>query len=37
MQQISIKGTITDASTSEPLPGANVQVKGTTTGTITDA
>ncbi len=36
MQQVSIKGTITDASTSEALPGANVQVKGTTTGTTTD-
>jgi TonB-linked SusC/RagA family outer membrane protein len=36
MQQISIKGTIIDESTSEPLPGANIQVKGTTTGTITD-
>ena len=36
MQQVSIKGTITDASTSEPLPGANIQVKGTTSGTITD-
>src|SRR5512133_2092137 len=36
MQQISIKGTIIDETTSEPLPGANIQVKGTTTGTITD-
>ncbi len=36
MQQVTIKGTITDAATSEPLPGANVQVKGTTTGTTTD-
>ena len=36
LQQVAIKGTITDASTSEALPGANVQVKGTTTGTIAD-
>jgi TonB-linked SusC/RagA family outer membrane protein len=36
LQQVSVKGTITDAATSEALPGANVQVKGTTTGTTTD-
>jgi TonB-dependent starch-binding outer membrane protein SusC len=36
LQQVAIKGTITDASTSEPLPGANVQVKGTNRGTTAD-
>lgn len=36
-QQIAIKGTILDGSTKEPLPGANVQVKGTTKGAVADA
>ncbi|MBN1143775.1 MAG: TonB-dependent receptor [Bacteroidales bacterium] len=36
LQQVAIKGTITDASTQEPLPGANVQVKGTTRGAVAD-
>ncbi|MFO7370758.1 MAG: SusC/RagA family TonB-linked outer membrane protein [Bacteroidales bacterium] len=36
MQQVAIKGTITDASTQEPLPGANVQIKGTTRGAVAD-
>ncbi|WP_185958334.1 TonB-dependent receptor [Fodinibius sediminis] len=31
-----IGGTVTDASTGEVLPGVNVMVKGTTTGTSTD-
>ena len=31
-----VKGTIVDASNGTPLPGATVQVKGTTTGTVTD-
>jgi len=34
--QKSISGIITDADTDEPLIGANILVKGTTTGTITD-
>jgi hypothetical protein len=34
-QQISVSGTIKDASTSEAMPGVNIQVKGTTFGTIT--
>jgi TonB-linked SusC/RagA family outer membrane protein len=33
----SIKGKITDKSTGEGLPGVNVVVKGTSTGTSTDA
>ena len=31
-----VKGTIVEANTNEPLPGANVVVAGTTTGTTTD-
>lgn len=34
--QRNVSGTITDAKTSEPLIGANVLIKGTTNGTITD-
>lgn len=34
-QQIAVKGMVKDA-TGEPVIGANVVVKGTTTGTITD-
>lgn len=32
-----VTGTVTDAGTGEPLPGVNVVVKGTTTGTSTDS
>ncbi len=35
-QQIVVKGTITDANTGESLPGANVRIKGTDQGVITD-
>ncbi len=35
-QQVTVNGTVIDASTSEPIPGANVVVKGTTNGTITN-
>ena len=35
MQQ-RVTGTITDASTGEPLVGVNIVVEGTTTGTMTD-
>jgi iron complex outermembrane receptor protein len=31
-----VKGTVTEQSTSIPLPGVNVIIKGTTTGTTTD-
>lgn len=34
-QQIAVTGKVTD-STNEGMPGVNVQIKGTTTGTITD-
>ncbi len=36
LAQGTVTGTITEASSGDPLPGANVIVKGTTTGTITD-
>lgn len=35
-QERTITGTVTDAETGESVPGANVVVKGTTNGTITD-
>ena len=35
-QQVVVKGTVTDAATSEALTGVNVVVKGTTLGVITD-
>lgn len=34
--QSQISGVVKDASTNDPIPGVNVVVKGTTTGTITD-
>ena len=35
-QQIKISGTVTEASTNQPMPGVNIQIKGTTTGAISD-
>jgi hypothetical protein len=35
-QTLSIKGTVTDATTTETLVGATVLIQGTTVGTITD-
>jgi TonB-dependent starch-binding outer membrane protein SusC len=35
MQQVKITGTVTD-ETGNPLPGVNIMVEGTTTGTISD-
>lgn len=35
-QNISITGTVTSKADGTPIPGVNVLVKGTTTGTITD-
>jgi TonB-linked SusC/RagA family outer membrane protein len=37
VQQLTISGKITDASTGEAMPGVNITVKGTSIGTITDA
>lgn len=34
--QIRVAGTITDKNNGAPLPGANVYIKGTTTGTVSD-
>ncbi|MFA9192721.1 SusC/RagA family TonB-linked outer membrane protein [Flavobacterium sp. FZUC8N2.13] len=34
--QITVKGTVTDAKSGIPLPGANIVVKGTTNGVSTD-
>ncbi len=36
-QNITVKGTVSDASTGEPVPFASLQLKGTMTGTNTDA
>jgi TonB-linked SusC/RagA family outer membrane protein len=35
-QERTIRGSVTDGDTDEPLPGVNVIIKGTTVGTITD-
>ena len=35
-QTISVKGVVKDAKSGETIVGANVLVKGTTTGTVTD-
>ena len=35
-QDITVRGTVTDASTGEPLPGVSIVVKGLTVGTTTD-
>jgi TonB-linked SusC/RagA family outer membrane protein len=36
-QQVTVRGTVTDASTGEALPGVNVVIPGSTVGTMTDA
>ncbi|MBN1985986.1 MAG: SusC/RagA family TonB-linked outer membrane protein, partial [Prolixibacteraceae bacterium] len=36
LAQKRVTGIVQDAETSEPIPGANVSLKGTTVGTITD-
>lgn len=36
LAQTTVTGNVTDASDNTPLPGVNVIIKGTTTGTITD-
>ncbi|WFO15957.1 carboxypeptidase-like regulatory domain-containing protein [Cellulophaga baltica 4] len=35
-QSIKISGTVVDAEDNMPIPGVNVVVKGTSTGTVTD-
>mgnify|MGYP006284141011 CR=1 FL=1 len=35
-QEIEVSGTVTDVQTGDPLPGVNIVVQGTTTGTTTD-
>ena len=35
-EKIEVTGRVTDAETGEPLPGVNIAVQGTTTGTTTD-
>jgi TonB-dependent starch-binding outer membrane protein SusC len=35
-QQVSINGTVTDAKDGSPIPGANIIIKGTTKGTVTN-
>jgi TonB-linked SusC/RagA family outer membrane protein len=35
-QQIRITGTVTDENSGDPVPGVNIVVEGTTTGTISD-
>lgn len=36
-QEKTVEGTVTEAETGQPLPGANVSVQGTQTGTATNA
>ena len=36
-QQLTVQGIVTDSQTGEILPGANIMVQGTVTGTFTDA
>lgn len=35
-QDLKVTGVVTEGATKDPLPGVAIQVKGTTTGTITD-
>ncbi len=35
-QELNVSGLVTDAVTGEPLPAANIIIKGTTTGAVTD-
>ncbi len=36
LQQVQVTGTVTSASTGESLPGANIVIRGTDVGTVTD-
>lgn len=35
-QEVSVKGTITEAQSNEPIPGVTIVIKGTGLGTVTD-
>ena len=35
-QGLTVTGKVTDAKSGQPLPGVNITVKGTTTGTVTN-
>ncbi|MBN2611481.1 MAG: TonB-dependent receptor [Bacteroidales bacterium] len=35
-QSLTVKGTVKDANTGEPLPGVNIIIQGTQTGVVTD-
>ena len=35
-ETLTVTGTVTATTTAEPLPGVSIQIKGTTTGSITD-
>jgi TonB-linked SusC/RagA family outer membrane protein len=35
LQQITVSGTVTDATTGDPMPGVNVVIKGSVTGALT--
>ena len=37
IQQQTVTGKVTDASTGDPMPGVNILISGTNSGTITDA
>jgi len=37
VQQVTVRGTVTDGATGDAMPGVNVVVAGTTIGTMTDA
>ena len=37
LQQLNVSGKVTDSETREPMPGVNILVNGSTTGTISDA
>lgn len=36
IQQFSVSGTVTDETSGDPIPGVNITVKGTLTGTLSD-
>ena len=36
-QQATVSGQVTDGTSQDPIPGASIQIKGTTAGVVTDA